>query len=87
MNNPKGHIPVRTCVSCRSKKAKKELVRLVLDKDNRVIIDRFRKKEGRGIYLCNNESCMAGFLKNKRPGRFFRTDKAVTIGFKVTEDN
>jgi len=85
MNNPKGHVPERTCISCRSKKAKKELVRLVLDKDNRVIIDRFQKKEGRGIYLCDNDSCMAGFLKNKRPGRFFRTGKAVTIGFVVKE--
>ena len=87
MNNPERHVPERTCASCRSKKAKKELVRLVLDKDNRIIIDRLQKKEGRGIYLCNNESCMTGFLKNKRPGRFFRTGKAVTIGFNVTEDS
>ena len=65
MNNLKGHVPIRTCVSCRSKKPKKGLVRFVLDKDNRVIIDEFQKKEGRGIYLCNNISCIERFFKNK----------------------
>lgn len=79
MNSIKIHVPIRTCVSCRSKKAKKELIRLVLDKNKRVIMDEFQKKEGRGIYLCDNESCMKKFLKTKNPGRFFKSDKAVRI--------
>ena len=81
MKNNKGHVPVRTCVACRSKKPKKELIRLVLDRDNRVVIDEYRKKEGRGIYLCNEISCREKFLRYKGLNRFFRTDKAVTIGF------
>ena len=83
MNNKKGHVPIRTCVICRSKKAKIELIRLVLDKDNRIIIDEFRKKEGRGIYLCDDGSCGERFLKNKGLNRFFRTDNAVSIGFEL----
>jgi predicted RNA-binding protein YlxR (DUF448 family) len=81
MSKTGDHVPLRTCISCRSKKDKKELVRLVLDMDNRVIIDELQKKNGRGIYLCDDKNCKDRFLKSKRPGRFFRTDKAVTIGF------
>jgi len=82
MGNSKSHVPIRTCVSCRSKRPKKELIRLVLDKDDRVVIDEFQTKNSRGIYLCNGISCAEKFLKNKGLGRFFRTDKSVTPGFK-----
>ncbi len=80
------HVPLRTCVSCRSKRPKKRLIRLALDKDNRVIIDENQINEGRGIYLCNERTCMARFLKIKNPGRFFRVDKPVVIGFKACDD-
>ncbi|MBN2418868.1 MAG: YlxR family protein [Deltaproteobacteria bacterium] len=80
MNSNKGHVPIRTCVICRSKKAKKELIRLILDKDKRVIVDELKKKEGRGIYLCNEIPCREKFSKNKGLNRFFRTDTAVIKG-------
>lgn len=83
MNNHKEHVPIRTCISCRSKKAKKELIRLVLDKKNQIVIDEYQKKNGRGIYLCNEKSCMERFSKNKGPGQFFRTDKSVTMDFNL----
>ncbi len=79
MNNNKGHVPIRTCVACRSKKDKKELIRFVLDKDNWVIMDEFQKEKGRGIYLCNDVSCREKILKNKGLNRLFRTDKSVTV--------
>ena len=82
MNSNKGHVPIRTCVMCRSKKDRKELIRLVIDRNNRVIIDEYKKKKGRGIYLCNDVLCMEKFLKHKGLNRFFRTDKTVTVGFK-----
>ena len=79
----RAHVPIRTCVSCRSKKAQKELIRLVLDEDDRVIIDEFQNRDGRGIYLCDDTSCMEKLLKNKGLGRFFRTDKSITPGFEI----
>ena len=81
MIKERDHVAVRTCVVCRSKKAKKELVRLVLDNENLVVVDEYQKKKGRGIYLCNDVSCREKFLKNKRLNKFFRTDKSVTAGF------
>jgi predicted RNA-binding protein YlxR (DUF448 family) len=81
MNRSTGHVPIRTCVSCRSKKAKMDLVRLVISKDDRIVVDKFKKDNGRGIYLCNDTSCMDKFLKNRGHGRFFKTDKNVKPGF------
>ncbi len=65
MNRGIHHVPVRTCVSCRSKKAKEELIRLVINKDNRVVIDKLKRENGRGIYLCDDASCMERFFKKR----------------------
>jgi uncharacterized protein len=81
MNRSTDHVPIRTCVSCRSKKAKMDLTRLVINKDDRIVIDKLKKENGRGIYLCNDTSCMDKFLKNRDHGRFFRTDKNIKPGF------
>lgn len=58
-----------------------ELLRLVMDNGDRVVIDRLMKGKGRGIYLCNDLSCIERFLKCKWLGRFFRTDKNLVPGF------
>ena len=81
MNRCTGHVPIRTCVSCRSKKTKMDLLRLVINKDNRIVIDKKKNANGRGIYLCDDTSCMDKFLKNRGHGRFFKTDKDVKPGF------
>lgn len=51
------HIPLRTCVVCREKDAKRDFVRLVRTTDGTVEIDRTGKKNGRGAYLCARLSC------------------------------
>lgn len=76
-----GHVPIRTCVSCRSKMAKMELIRLVVNGDNRIVVDKLKKVNGRGIYICNDSTCMERFLKNRDYGRFFRTDKDIKPEF------
>jgi predicted RNA-binding protein YlxR (DUF448 family) len=65
MNRCTGHVPIRTCVSCRSKKAKKELIRLVIKGDNRVVIDKLKRINGRGTYVCNDSTCMERFIKKR----------------------
>lgn len=49
----KGHIPERTCVACRTKAPKWELVRFVV-KDREVFLDERAILPGRGAYLCKN---------------------------------
>ncbi len=40
--------PERTCMGCNKKKTKKELIRIVKNKENEISIDRTGKMPGRG---------------------------------------
>ena len=44
-------IPMRTCVVSREKLPKKELIRVVRNKDGEVFVDETGKLNGRGVYL------------------------------------
>lgn len=44
-------IPLRTCVVTREKLEKKELIRVVKNKENEVFVDLTSKANGRGAYL------------------------------------
>ena len=59
-------IPLRTCMGCNEKKPKKELIRIVKNKDGIVTIDKTGKQEGRGAYICNNIECLEKVVKSKR---------------------
>ena len=58
--------PQRTCMGCNTKKDKKDLIRIVKNKENEVSIDRIGKKEGRGAYICDNIQCLEKVIKSKR---------------------
>ena len=64
-------IPVRMCIGCGEHKEKKELIRVVRDKEGNLSIDSIGKKPGRGAYLCPNPQCLAKALKSKRLQREF----------------
>ena len=61
----------RTCIACNSKKDKKELIRVVLNKEGKLFVDNTGKAEGRGIYICDNEECLEKFRKNKKIEKAF----------------
>jgi len=63
--------PQRTCMGCNCKKDKKDLIRIVKDKENQISIDRTGKKEGRGVYLCPNIQCLEKVIKTKRLEKIF----------------
>lgn len=44
-------IPLRTCVVTREKLEKKDLIRIVKNKDNEVFVDQTGKANGRGAYI------------------------------------
>lgn len=58
--------PQRTCMGCNEKKYKKDLIRIVKNKDNEISIDRTGKKEGRGAYICDDVNCLEKVIKSKR---------------------
>lgn len=59
-------IPLRTCMGCNEKKPKKELVRIVKNKDGEIFIDRTGKADGRGAYICDSIECLEKVIKTKR---------------------
>lgn len=62
----KRKIPLRKCVGCGESKPKKELVRIVKNKEGKVSIDLTGKANGRGAYICRNADCFKKARKNKR---------------------
>lgn len=59
-------IPQRMCTGCMEMKPKKELIRVVKNKDGEVSIDVTGKKPGRGAYICRNIDCLEKAVKQKR---------------------
>jgi predicted RNA-binding protein YlxR (DUF448 family) len=74
-------LPLRMCVACRKTKPKKELLRVVKNKENEISVDFIGKKPGRGAYLCKDISC----LKKAEKGKMLERALNVTIGQEVYE--
>lgn len=64
-------IPQRTCIGCKEKKDKKDLIRIVKDKDGNITLDRTGKANGRGAYICDNIQCLEKAIKTKALARTF----------------
>ena len=62
-------IPMRKCIGCDEMYPKKELIRILLDEDNKLIIDKTGKLNGRGCYLCRNKECLEKAVKTKAINR------------------
>ena len=58
--------PQRTCMGCSIKKDKKDLIRIVKNRQNEINIDKTGKQEGRGAYICNDIQCLDKVIKSKR---------------------
>jgi uncharacterized protein len=50
------HVPLRSCVICREKDAKRTLFRVVRSEEG-VSVDPSGKLNGRGAYLCERKLC------------------------------
>ncbi len=70
--------PRRMCLGCGAKRAKAELVRLVVD-GGLLVVDQTANRLGRGGYLCPAEGCMEKLLKSRedRLKRVFRTGQQL----------
>lgn len=65
--------PQRTCVGCRSVKDKRELVRLVRNRQGHIEVDTTGKKEGRGAYICPDRVCWEKVLKGQQLARTLKS--------------
>ncbi len=62
----KRKIPLRICIGCQEKKAKKDLIRIVRTPEGEVVLDPSGKKSGRGAYICPSAECLHKAVKGKR---------------------
>lgn len=67
------NLPQRTCMGCNAKKDKKDLIRVVKNKEGIISIDKTGKANGRGAYICNNIECLEKAIKSKRLERVLET--------------
>lgn len=64
-------MPQRTCMGCNIKKDKKDLIRIVKNKEGEINLDKTGKMPGRGAYICDNIECLDKAIKSKRVDRIF----------------
>ncbi|TLM84927.1 YlxR family protein [Pseudarthrobacter sp. NamE2] len=69
-----GHQPERTCIGCRKKGPRSELLRLVAEGSGSpaVLVDERRRMAGRGAWLHPSASCLALAIKRRAFGRALR---------------
>ena len=60
----RGHVPIRTCLGCRQRKPKQELLRFAAGPSGLEA----RTLGGRGRYVCRDASCLTRTLKRKDIG-------------------
>lgn len=79
-------IPQRMCTGCMEMKAKKDLIRIVKNKEEEVSVDLTGKKPGRGAYICKNIDCLEKAFKTKRLDRNLETKINDEIYNKLKEE-
>jgi len=62
--------PIRTCLGCRRRRPKGEMLRLVRGADGHVSAD--AQASGRGAYVCRDSECLERALKPARLAHAFR---------------
>ncbi len=66
-------IPMRKCVGCNTSKDKRELIRVVKNREGEIFIDTTGKKSGRGAYICKDVNCLKLAKKGKKLDKAFET--------------
>lgn len=78
-------IPQRSCVVCKSKKDKNELIRIVKNQTNEIIIDESGKKPGKGAYICDSIECIEKGTKSNSLKKALEIDVPEEIYEKLRE--
>ena len=66
-------IPQRQCVGCRTKRDKRDLLRIVKTPEGEICVDATGKKSGRGAYICPDAQCLQKARKSRALERAFET--------------
>lgn len=64
-------IPLRQCIACRELKPKKDMLRIVKNKEGNIFLDFSGKAAGRGAYICDDEDCIKKLKKQRLINKVF----------------
>ncbi|MBR1797282.1 MAG: YlxR family protein [Clostridiales bacterium] len=78
--------PQRMCVSCRTRRDKRDLIRVTLKDDGTLVYDPTGKLPGRGAYLCKDSSCIKLELKAHRIARGLNANTSGEDLIKLSEE-
>ncbi len=81
---------MRKCLGCNEIFPKKELIRVVKNKEGDIALDLKGKLNGRGAYICKNKDCYEKAYKSKRLNKAFQceiSEKLYEEMLKVLEDD
>nr|WP_315103871.1 YlxR family protein [uncultured Catonella sp.] len=81
MNNPQ-----RTCIACKSIKDKRELIRIVRNKEGIIELDMTGRKNGRGAYICKDVKCFENLKKSRGLDRSFKLQISTSIYDKLIDE-
>lgn len=82
----KKKVPLRKCVGCNEQKPKKELIRIVRNKEGEMSVDFTGKAHGRGAYICPDKECLKKAEKKKSLNRAFGCEVNQEIFKKLYEE-
>ncbi len=72
-------VPQRMCIACRVMKDKKDLFRIVKNKEGSINLDCTFKAQGRGAYICKDIECINKCIKSKALNKAFKCEVSVEI--------
>ena len=64
--------PERTCIVCRKKSDKLNFIKIVKNKDGQIQIEKEKKLDGRGAYVCSSPECIAKCIKARVLNKIFK---------------
>ena len=67
-------VPQRKCIASQDRDNKKELIRIVKNKEGEIFIDLTGKANGRGAYICKDSECLKKAIKSKALNRAFKME-------------
>ena len=76
---------LRMCISCREMKDKKELLRIVKNKEGEILVDKTGKQNGRGAYICRKPECFEKLKKQKILNKAFKMNVDESV-YSLLED-
>ena len=67
-------VPQRKCIACQDRDSKKELIRIVKNKEGKIFLDPTGRANVRGAYVCKSSECLKKAIKSKALNKAFKID-------------